>query len=224
MATSETSTSETSTIHKPQRWDVPFSSAMKSEDVDRVLTMPPFNRLDPKKFGSKVSLRGILQNDCRLVRCQQGDIIIRRGDWGNSAFFVLTGSVCVEKETEDNPLPIAMLGRMETKRKTFFQALAQLWRNRRQPEVRDLAAEKLDSRIAQSGSGENVRSYLQDVPVVLDKYKTEQIHAGQFFGELAALGRMARTATIFADHQAELLEIRWQGLRDIMRRDDNLRR
>ena len=44
------------------------------------------------------------------------------------------------------------------------------------------------------------------------------------FGELAALTRSPRTATVFAEKEATLLEIRWQGLRDLMRRTDALRR
>jgi len=214
---------DTSTIQRPQRWDVPFSSTMSGGDVDRVLAMPPFSRLDPDRFSPRVPLRGILRNDCRLLRCLKGDLIIRRGDWGSSAFFVLSGSVRVELETEENPLPVAMLGRMESQRKTLFQSIAQLWRNHRQPEVRDARQERLDSRIARAGHGENAHIYLQDVPAVLDKYKTATIGAGQFFGELAALGRMPRSATVFADGEAELLEIRWQGLRDILRKDDELR-
>jgi Fe-S-cluster-containing dehydrogenase component/CRP-like cAMP-binding protein len=214
---------DTSTIQRPQRWDVPFSSVMSDADVDRVLAMSPFSRLDPNRFSSKISLRGILQNDCRLVRSQPGDIVIRRGDWGNSAFFIQSGSVRVELEAEENPLPMAMLGRLETKRKTLFQSIAQLWRNHRQPEVRDVQQERLDSRIARAGHGENARIYLQDVPAVLERYKTTKIAAGHFFGELAALGRMPRSATVFADGETELLEIRWQGLRDILRKDDELR-
>ena len=59
---------------------------------------------------------------------------------------------------------------------------------------------------------------------MLDKHRTEQMTAGEFFGEIAALSRMARTSTIFADSDdAELLEIRWQGLRDLMKYDDALR-
>ena len=32
------------------------------------------------------------------------------------------------------------------------------------------------------------------------------------FGEIAALTRSPRTSTVFADAEAELLELRWQGL------------
>jgi Fe-S-cluster-containing hydrogenase component 2/CRP-like cAMP-binding protein len=42
---------------------------------------------------------------------------------------------------------------------------------------------------------------------------------GEVFGELAALGRTPRTATIFASTDVVAIEIRWQGLRDIMKHD-----
>jgi Fe-S-cluster-containing dehydrogenase component/CRP-like cAMP-binding protein len=43
------------------------------------------------------------------------------------------------------------------------------------------------------------------------------------FGELAALSRTPRSATVLADSAAVLLEIRWQGLRDLMRRTPAIR-
>jgi Fe-S-cluster-containing dehydrogenase component/CRP-like cAMP-binding protein len=59
---------------------------------------------------------------------------------------------------------------------------------------------------------------------VLDQHRTAKLGAGDIFGELAALGRVPRTATMFAETEAELLEIRWQGLREIRRFDDGWRR
>ncbi|MBI3886476.1 MAG: 4Fe-4S dicluster domain-containing protein, partial [Opitutae bacterium] len=74
------------------------------------------------------------------------------------------------------------------------------------------------------GGKEAVHIVLQDIPGVLDKHKTVALESGAFFGEIAALSRIPRTATIFArDDGTELLEVRWQGLRDLMKFDPKLR-
>jgi Fe-S-cluster-containing dehydrogenase component/CRP-like cAMP-binding protein len=206
-------------IKTPQRWDVPFGQAMTEADVDYLLTIPPFSQIDPSKFPARLPLRGILRNDARLVRYQDGDIIVRRGDYGNSAFYILSGVTRVELD----PLPASMLGRQKTQRKGFFKAVAQLWSNHREPEVRDPSRYHSDPAVAQRGRDEDVHVFLQDVPAVLSEYRTARMEPVQLFGELAALGRTPRTATVFAEGDALLLEIRWQGLRDIMRRDEVLK-
>jgi Fe-S-cluster-containing dehydrogenase component/CRP-like cAMP-binding protein len=208
-----------SIIPRPKRWDVPFSEEMTDEIVQRVLAVAPFSNIDRRKFSGAISLEGILKNDARLLKCQEGDIIIRGGDWGNSAFFILSGTVRVELMAEGEFLPPAALGRPVTKRKSLFRAIAQLWSNHREPEVRDLSRRGLSDEIGTRGSGERTRVFLQDIPRILDEFKTVQLEAGELFGEIAALGRMPRQATVFADGEAELIEIRWQGLRDMMRRD-----
>jgi Fe-S-cluster-containing dehydrogenase component/CRP-like cAMP-binding protein len=65
---------------------------------------------------------------------------------------------------------------------------------------------------------------VQDIPRVLEDANTAILEVGEIFGELAALTRTPRTATVIAEGDAVLLEIRWQGLRELMRRTDALRR
>lgn len=206
-------------IQRPERWSVPFSPEMTSRDVDRLLRIEPFSKLDPKKFRGKVTLRGILQNDARLMRYQKGDIIVRQDDWGNTAFFIVSGTVRVGI----GDFPNEVLGRRKVQRKGFFQMLAQLWTNHAEAEIRDVNRYREDPRLGTRGAGQQTRIYLQDVAVVLDQQRTAEMSAGQFFGENAALGRSPRQATVFADQPCELLEIRWQGLRDLMRRDEGIR-
>jgi len=211
-----------STIERPQRWDVPFGPDMTEADVDRLLSIEPFKSIDPLKFPESTPLRGIMLNDTRIARFKSGDLVVREGDYGHSAFLVLSGKVRVVLES----LPPALLGRQERKRKSFFEALSQWWTNPRLPEVRS-ATKYQEARAkgtAHRGSGEDTRVFLQDVPAVIGGHKTVTLQAGTLFGELAALGRIPRTATIFAEGDAELLEIRWQGLRDIRRRDEALKK
>ncbi len=193
---------------------------MSEEMVDRLLTLAPFSKIPQDAFPKHLPLRGILRHDTRVQRFRAGELIVRQGDYGNSAFIILSGTVRVVLKPE---LPISMLGRRETRKRGIFRSIAQLWSNPKEPEVRkrsDLAEEGLKSR--QNRRGE-VRVALQDVPRVLDEHQTAQIGPGELFGEISALGRIPRTATMFCDTNAELLEIRWQGLRDILRYDTQLR-
>src|SRR5207302_6889713 len=78
--------------------------------------------------------------------------------------------------------------------------------------------------VRRGGDEASTKVFLQDVPAVLSKHKTATMGAGAVFGELAALGRVPRTATIFAETEAELLEVRWQGLRELRKYDEGWKR
>src|SRR6266849_2997306 len=94
-------------ISKPRRWDTPFGEGMKEADVELLLQQAPFNRIDEGKFPASVPLRGILLNDAQLRRFENGDIVVREGDYGNSAFFIVSGAVQVILDS----LPAQTLGR-----------------------------------------------------------------------------------------------------------------
>jgi Fe-S-cluster-containing dehydrogenase component/CRP-like cAMP-binding protein len=205
---------------RPQRWDVPFDPDMTDATVDHLLATEPFKSIDAGKFPASLPLRGILANDTRVVRFRSGDLVVREGDYGGSAFLILNGAVRVTLQS----LPGKLLGRRERRAKGVFSALSKLWTNSRLPEVRDYTEDADQQQVGKRTGGDKVtRVFLQDVPGVLQAHKTIRLESGQMFGELAALTRSARTATIFADGEAELLEIRWQGLRDLLRRADALK-
>src|SRR3954453_830822 len=81
-------------ISRPQRWDVRFGRTSERH-ADQLLRIEPFRSIDASAFPPSLPLRGILLGDTRLVPYQPGDIIVREGDHGNSAFLVITGSVRV---------------------------------------------------------------------------------------------------------------------------------
>ena len=189
---------------------------MTDNDVEWILTHSPFSDLDADGFRRSLPLHDILKNDSRIRDCKAGDILVRQGDWGNSAFFVLEGSVRIDLGVGKESLTQSLPDHTSQTKKGFFQTIAQLWNSHPEPEFRDTNNSSSDSSTVKTAE---TRIFLQDVPVVLDQYHTAQIEAGQWFGELAALGRTTRTATIFSEGTTKILEIRWQGLRDIMRFD-----
>lgn len=208
-------------LDRPQRWDAAFDPEMNEQGVDRILSLAPFRDMKPDSFPKRLALRDILLHDVRIRRYRRGEIVVREGDHGTSAFMIMTGAVRVALDS----LPASVLGRREPVRKNVFRILAQLWSGHREPESFKPSQLKQDSRVtARKGKDDEVRVFLQDVPRILDENKTAVLEPGEFFGEIAALSRMPRTATVFAQgDDTELLEIRWQGLRDLMRYDAQLR-
>ncbi|MEO5722618.1 MAG: cyclic nucleotide-binding domain-containing protein, partial [Chthoniobacterales bacterium] len=207
----------TTRISRPQRWDVPFSEAMSEADVDRLGQVPLLADIDESRFPASIPFRGVLLNDTRLRKFERGDIIVREGDYGSSAFLILNGGVQVVLDS----LPARMLGRRPPQKKGFLRSLAQLWTQPAYPEVRHyskgVAATGLaDGALQARGKADkDVRVFLQDVSSVLDENHTARLEEGEIFGEIAAMSRAPRSATVIAEGPVELLELRWQGLREI---------
>jgi CRP-like cAMP-binding protein len=199
---------------RPQRWDTPYGDPLRDDEVDRLLAIEPFRDIDPARFPATLPLREIMRNDARLLRFTAGDVIVREGDYGHSAFLILSGRVRVVLAG----LSPEALGREEPTKLGWLGSLLRVVRQPKLPEVRDNYG--TDATAHQS---DRPRVFLQDVPRVLEQTDTTVLEPGEIFGELAALTRSPRSATVFAEGDAVLLEIRWQGLRDLMRRTDALR-
>ncbi|MEO7743170.1 MAG: cyclic nucleotide-binding domain-containing protein [Usitatibacter sp.] len=212
--------SNVTTVPRPQRWQTPFGD-MSDVDVERVMALQPFAGMDRSRFVAPMTLDGIVRHDMRVVRYRGGDIVVREGDYGNSAFLILSGRL---RAILPPGLPSELLGRAPEEPRSAWSALSQLWRNPKMPEVRDAARYARHGRAGDPGDDERTGIFMQDLPRVLDRYETITMQEGELFGEIAALGRTPRLVTVIADGDAELLEMRWQGLREIRLRDEAFRR
>lgn len=94
-ANSSGGTSDRTTAYRerPNRWEHPLDPEMVDRDLGWLLSVPPFNQLDPNAFAAVGSLEQILRHDSRILRFEPGDLVVREGDYGSSAFIVLRGSV-----------------------------------------------------------------------------------------------------------------------------------
>jgi len=207
-------------IRRPERWDESFGPNMTDKDVDRILMASPFKDMDPNAFPSRVPLRGILRHDTRILRYQPGDVIMRQGEFGNSAFFILSGSVKIILEN----LRESTIEQGIPKRKGIFESITQLWTNPRVPEFRGLSQHPNDApRSKKDHRNSQSKIFLQDISGIVEKHVPTLLEEGEFFGEMSALNRIPRVATAICATRIELVEIRWQGLRELQNRCSELK-
>ena len=247
-------------IGKPQRWDKPFGhQRMLAGDISRILSLPIFKAIDKNDFPGDLTLEDIIANDGRIVSYRRGDIIVRKGDYGNSLFVILKGSVkgFINPDGEE-----AVFRRKPLKKQSWLRSFSQLWRNSKIPEYLGEGAHRWTAGNGQStgqlssdpsisislhtadiettGNSSTSQTTLtaeematqetwvpqiKNVDEIVDKYQTFDLKAPNMFGELSALARSPRNNTVFADSdETVLLELRWQGLRDIRQWSDSVHR
>ena len=125
---------QTERIDRPTRWDAAFDAEMSDTDLGMLLERPEIKSIDADAFPKSVSVEGIVRYDMRVNNYNPGDIVVREGDYGNSAFLILSGELVIAR---DPGIPAEQLGRLQADRQGIFQRISNLWQNSWVPEVRD---------------------------------------------------------------------------------------
>ncbi len=206
-----------------RRWDEPFGKTpLDDKTVAHILSLPAFEIVAAGDFPAWLPLASIIANDGRLRRFERGEVIIRKGDYGNSLFVILEGEVVgLASSSEDDPATPSDA----SSKKSWTRSLSQLFVRSGIPEIRAYRRGAPDTeRLTPSlATGHEGLGYI-DVDDLVSRHPTFTLRAPQMFGELAALTRSARTTSIFAGADETLLfELRWQGLRDIREWSESVR-
>ncbi len=201
-------------IARPKRWDRPFGGDMTEAKVADVMERPEFALIDAHRFPANIPVEGIVANDMRIVTCKPGQLVLREGDYGHSAFLVLTGKlrVVITPSLSDQ-----ILGRGSKDERNLLRVFAGLLPRRRVPEAREVRQTR-DGSHQGDADVDSAYGYV-DVLNTINQHQTKPLIEGDLFGELAALTRQPRRASVFAEDETTLLEIRWQGLRELRRFD-----
>ena len=228
----------TTAIERPVRWDHPFDREMLSKDVKHLLAYPPFSQLDPKLFPNNGSIEAIIKHDARVLRFDPGDVIVREGDYGNSAFIVLRGTVRAFLvslwQRHASPQTYPTRGLFSRLLASFNKSDSITSHTPRPSSVlsgndqrKNLGRESsplhsvAPNPVVKTEAGRS-RIFLQDLQAVLNDFQSEPLQPGQIFGEMAAITRTPHRFSVVADSPCIVVEIRWQGLR-LLRKDPQVR-
>ncbi len=195
---------------------------MTEGDVLRVLfTLRVFGAIDQGQFPSTLSLQDIIRNDARIRRYRRSEVIIRKGDYGNALFVIISGVV---RELLEQTSLDATAENEAHERRGFFDTFQQWWNQASTPELRDVDLYQNGHDDRGIGFGRlNDREKIQSIEGVISRVPTRMLTEQDMFGEVAALSRAPHLSTVVAETDVEVLELRWQGLRDIRRRDKSFR-
>jgi CRP-like cAMP-binding protein/Fe-S-cluster-containing hydrogenase component 2 len=129
----------------------------------------------------------------------RGDVILREGDYSDSAYFIVEGAVEVLVGAPPAAAP-------STKRPLVR-------RGAHVPSAQKVGARPGAEGMVGRGRGTHGTVILSSLPAELEPGGKKILEAGEIFGELSALSRYPVSATVRAESALRLLQIRLPGLR-----------
>ena len=215
--------------------------ARLEKNKGRDLNEDELGKLEDTRNEEVDSLRKILLDHARIRDFAYDEIVVRVGDYGSSAFLLLTGSVRVLQVVDPKKL-----GRQTSRRPSLWGAFKRWLTRPRIPERRSrVRVNEADLFASAETQVEEprYRDELEESKTIVrvsrpsasrwgddDALSKSTVfrQSGEWIGEMAALSRHPRTATVVADHQegeeTTLMEIRWQGLYALRNRWSNFKR
>ncbi|NKB37667.1 MAG: 4Fe-4S dicluster domain-containing protein [Gammaproteobacteria bacterium] len=207
-------------VQRPRRWDQPFDEDMQEQQVLHVLASPHFRNMQPANFPKALQLEDLIRNDCRIRRFDKHQLMVRAGEYLNSAFLILSGKAIMVSPPGIDP---GLWGQVSVNKISLGKSIKRWWSRHRLPEVRtSVSALKSNTGRRASDKGRVIIDNVEEL-IAGASCESETLHSGDFYGESAVLGRNEITNTVIALEPIEVLEIRWQGLREIRKREAGFR-
>jgi len=207
-------------VKRPQRWDEPLSTSMDETLVELVMASSHFKKMEPANFPASIALHDIIKNDCRIISYSRDQLMVRSKAYLNSAFILLAGSAVMvtSPEAVSNPWGVE-----KPAKPTVGSSLWRWLTRSKSAEVRRHVSAQ--PRPADEQSGHSTNPIIGNFASLTkaNGVVTRPLVEGDMYGESAVLGRNEMSATVVALSAAIVLEIRWQGLRELRKREPQFR-
>jgi len=190
--------------------DAALPQAGISDEIYKcILSITPFYDINHEDFPANTSLHEILNKHSTIKHFRRGDLIIREGDYGDSVYCILDGTV---SRIIYPGLPESILGHKQRKKKRRFREINI---NSGLERRKDNSNNKHNPITLRLNDEDQTTQYIEDLDAILAKHETKNLGCGEIFGEIGVLSRRPRSISIIAYADVMLLELSWQGLREL---------
>jgi len=211
-----------SVTQRPERWDEPLSPDIDQTQLEFILSSYHFQQMSEANFSAKIPLPEIIRNDCRIRTYEKDQLIVRAGAYLNSAFILLSGTAVMVLSPGISP---KAWGQTDAPKPLVRDSFLKWLFKPKGAEVRNAVSAKaaLLEKEASVGSEKETGKtvFLKDLKkwTRASGARLRKLEKGDMFGESAVIGRNEMLNTIVAKSSCVVLEIRWQGLRELRSRE-----
>ncbi len=187
---------------------------MSDQIIDQIENSELFLDIDETGFPAHLPLRSILKNDSRIRQYKKDQVIVRAGEYVNSAHIILSGSAFQILPPGLEPI---YLGQKKQSGQSVLRSIYHWIKRPRVSEQRELTKAKSGATNKHHLDAELDRYFIPYINRLIESSGLDYqlLKAGDVIGESAVLGRNEVTNTVVSCETTIALEIRWQGLRDI---------
>lgn len=203
-------------VQRPQRWDEPLAISMEELLIDMVMVSTHFKSMVASNFPASIALRDIIKNDCRIVSYRENQLMARSRAYLNSTFIILSGSATMVVSPH---IDSSAWGHTEPPKPTLRGSFWRWLTRSKSAEVRALVSAQPRAIDEQGFDSNNpiIEDFMSLIETSGAEYST--LAEGDMYGESAVLGRNEMRHTVVAQSITAVLEIRWQGLRELCKHE-----
>ncbi len=173
------------------------------------------SQANPRNFPEPYTLQNIVQQNCRVRKFKRGEILMSKGHLATSIYFIKSGNFTILLEGSDDNF---LVGEEETASVKIIHQISNAFMVKNY--AQEMRSEADTKHIFHHFNNEvNAKMSSFDLIMIDDAIIKIPCKVGQMLGEIAAMTRSVRSASVVATDDAEVIEMRWQGLRQILLRD-----
>lgn len=202
-------------IRRQKKGEKTFDMSLRQKDVERLLLTQPLKRFREESKNSNFDFPGLLMSESRIVRLRDGEILFTDDVYGDSCFILLSGQInaYLPKSAKQSR---RIFAHADSKR-SLWSAFQQLFDSHQLKERRDVST-YMSNKDRGLITQQNSVHLMSDMKELEANFTLSRMYQpSDMIGHISAMARTPRYELALSKGSSELLELKWQALRELNR-------